>query len=193
MSTIRQPYQPDQAAATVVDEIRERVRCVNTAPVLVGISGIDCAGKSTFADAVLHELGKAVTEVRLVHVDDFIIPSKDRKVAGTAHVDYFENTFNFDSFVKKLKSEAEATGLQVVVGEGVFLFRKEIVDIWDLRIWLEMSPERSIERGATRDADFFGGLDIASTQYSTRFMPAYKYHIERDQPAESADYVFEVD
>ncbi len=192
MAAVVQPYRQDEAAKAVVDEIRERVRSAHAAPVLVGISGIDCAGKSTLASAVIAEVRRGGLRISCVSVDDFIIPSNQRTEVGEPVTDYFENTFDLDGFRNKVKAEAETTDVQVVVGEGVFLLRREIAGIWDIKVWLQMSPEQSVERGTTRDSDFFGGPAIARTQYLTRFIPAHRHHLERDRPAENADYVFAV-
>ena len=192
MAAIVQPYQQHETAKAVVDEIRERVRRAHAAPVFVGISGIDCAGKSTLAIEVIAEVHRGGLRTSCVSVDDFIIPPDQRLEVGEPATDYFENTFDLDGFLNKVKSDAVTSDVQVVVGEGVFLLRREIADVWDVKVWLQMSPEQAIERGTRRDAGFFGGPEIARAQYLTRFMPAQRHHLERDRPAETADYVFAV-
>lgn len=192
MRVASQPYSQPEAVRLILDETLKRVRQNIAAPVLLGITGIDCSGKSTLAAALLKGALDAGIRSELVHVDDFIISASDRKHGGRAHIDYFENTFDFEKFVARVRSVATISGVQLVIGEGVFLFRRELVGMWHAKVWLEMSPEQSAARGAVRDAAFFGSRDAARSEYLNRFMPAHEYHVERDTPAKSADLVFEV-
>lgn len=192
MSAVSQTYSQTRAVQLILCEITKRVRQNVAAPVLLGISGIDCSGKSTLADALMKGAAEAGIRSELVQVDDFIIPTADRKRSDQAHIDYFENTFDHERFVSRIKSAAGTMGVQLVIGEGVFLFRRELADIWQIKVWLEMSPEQSVACGAVRDALFFGSQECAKSEYLNRFMPAHEHHVERDNPAKTADIVFEV-
>jgi uridine kinase len=159
---------------------------------LLGISGIDCSGKSTLAKGLVSEAQERGVRTALVHVDDFIIPRAERKRGGPVHVDYFENTFNHQGFVEQVSKARDSGGVEVVIGEGIFLFRRELVSLWDMKVWLEMDSGESVRRGAVRDADYFGSPENARGEYLRRFVPAHAYHLERDRPMDPADLVFEV-
>ncbi|MDA1297342.1 MAG: hypothetical protein O3B04_04975 [Chloroflexi bacterium] len=170
----------------------KQVRQDSAAPVLLGISGIDCSGKSTLADAVVKHARNAGIRSELAHVDDFIIPPARRKSEGTAHIDYFENTFDHEAFAGSVRQLASDPAVRLVIGEGIFLFRREMAGLWHKRVWLEMTGELSAERGAARDANLFGSSGNARDLYLSTFVPAHEYHMERDRPACAADLVFEV-
>ena len=128
----------------------------------------------------------------MISVDDFIIPRELRKRGSIPHIDYFENTFDHDAFRTDIDRQADTSDSNLVIAEGVFLFKRELAEMWNLKIWLEMSTSESTERGAIRDADLFGGSDKARAEYELRFVPAHTYHLERDRPQEAADIVFNV-
>ncbi len=186
------PYSLDRAVELISERVRDRVRQDPAAPVFVGISGIDCSGKTTLAKALLPTLGDDGFATEIVSADDYIIPRADRRRDPVPHIDYFENTFDHTALAAHV-AELRKGGADVVVAEGVFLFRRELVDLWELRVWLEMGAEQSVRRGAKRDAEYFGSEDKARAEYERRFVPAYNYHLERDRPAEQADLVFNVE
>lgn len=188
-----QPFSLTKATEQILEMIdKKRVLQGSAAPVLLGISGIDCSGKSTLAEALLEQAVEAGLRARLVHVDDFIIPESARKRVGPDHVDYFEYTFDHALFASSIKAAAADANTDLVIGEGIFLFRQEMVDTWDLKVWIEMSTENSLERGSVRDAEFFGSRAQAATEYQRSFIPAHGLHLNRDRPSEAADIVLEV-
>lgn len=192
MAAVSQPYSQPKAVELILDEIKKQVRQKSAAPVLLGISGIDCSGKTTLADALMKRVAEEEIRSELVRVDDFIIPPAVRKSGGQAHTDYFENTFDHDAFTKRIRSVAAIPGMQLVVGEGVYLFKREMANMWHTRVWLEMSVEQSVARGTVRDVAFFGSPAGAKIEYLRLFAPAHEYHMERDAPSETAHLVFEV-
>jgi uridine kinase len=75
----------------------------------------------------------------------------------------------------------------VLVVDGVFAFRPEIDDCWDLRIWLDVSRETSIERGEARDAEWGEPESVHRTRYADA---TDVYLAEVDAPAR-ADVVID--
>ena len=54
----------------------------------------------------------------------------------------------------------------VLVVDGVFAFRPEIDDCWDLRVWLDVSREMAIARGEARDAHWGETESVHRTRYA---------------------------
>ena len=54
----------------------------------------------------------------------------------------------------------------MLVVDGVFAFRPEINDCWDLRIWLDVSRATSIDRGEARDAEWGEPESVHRTRYA---------------------------
>lgn len=190
--TVR-PYELNDAVELVLNSVMKQVRQKSAAPVLLGVSGIDCSGKTTLAKALLERASGEGIAAKLVSVDDFIIPQADRFSTGQPVTDYFEHTFDQNEFAAQVERLKQSGEVQLVIGEGVFLFRRELVGIWDQKCWLEMSIERAVRCGSVRDAELFGSPAQAKAEYLNRFMPAHEHHLQRDNPAATADFVFEVD
>ena len=127
MEQILRQYVMDDAVSLVLDELKRRVRQKPAAPVFAGISGIDCSGKTTFADALVKQASSDGLQTELVNVDDFIIPTDQRKVEEPPHVSYYNNVFDHAAFADVVRERGAIDGGQVVIGEGVFLFRREFV------------------------------------------------------------------
>jgi uridine kinase len=132
----------------------------------VGIDGRDASGKTTLAVALAAVLPGPVTRVRL---DDFHRPAELR-------VDYYPDAFDLAAF-----SAAVRAAGGTVVADGVFLFRPELDDLWDVRIRLEVTPDEQLRRGVER------GDRIE--RYDTRYRPAHAAYEAAVRPADRADVV----
>jgi uridine kinase len=178
---------------------------------VVGISGIDCAGKSTLARELADELGAAGEHPVLIGGDHFNRPRSERSTFPAEEPDY---GFDYGQLIRDVLRPARAgerveTQLRVkdwrrdawderevvvelgaiVLVEGVFLFTPELVPLLDLKVWLEIGFEDALERALLRDADAMGGPDGVRERYATRYFPGQRAHLERDRPREAVDLV----
>jgi uridine kinase len=178
---------------------------------IVGISGIDCAGKSTLARRLAADLRQAGEAVALVGGDDFNRPRSERSSFPAEDADY---GFAYGELIRKVLVPARAgerveARLQVkdwerdawderdfvvepgaiVLVEGVFLFTPELLPLLDLKVWLEISFDGALARALERDADAMGGPDGVRERYATRYFPGQRLHLERDRPREQADLI----
>jgi uridine kinase len=143
----------------------------------IAVDGIDAAGKTTLAD----QLG-ALLQAERVSIDDFLRPESERYARGVDSPEgYYEDSFDFAAFRDAVMA---ATG--TVVADGVFLQRPELDDLWDLRIWLDVSFEDSLRRAEIRDAHY---MDDVRGRYQRRFHPGQRLYLERVDPRSRADIV----
>ena len=71
-------------------------------PTLVAVDGPDSAGKTTFADALAHAVGRKRPVIR-VEGDDFEQPRHFRYRRGSASPQgYFEDTYDYESLAQHL-------------------------------------------------------------------------------------------
>ena len=79
--------------------------------------------------------------------------------------------------------------IDIVVLEGIFLFKRQYANHFDLKIWIECSFDTSLSRAVDRAQE---GLSVLETEqaYKTIYFPAQRIHSERDDPVEAADIVF---
>jgi uridine kinase len=77
----------------------------------------------------------------------------------------------------------------VLVVDGVFAFRPEINQCWDLRVWLEVDADRSVQRGTRRDSGRIGAE--AEALHRDRYLPAERLYVAEVDPLGRADVVID--
>ncbi|MEV0949257.1 zeta toxin family protein [Promicromonospora sp. NPDC050249] len=154
--------------------LRELLADVDRRPALVGIDGQGGAGKSTFARAVAGELGHAV----VVEGDDFYRDLPDDERAALDPAAGAEQYFDWQRLRREVlepvrRGDAvlryqrydwgratmgdwvEQPMPDVVVVEGVYTLRPQLLDLIDVAVWVETSEEtrlrRQVERGENDD------------------------------------------
>jgi len=85
----------------------------------------------------------------------------------------------------------------VLLRDGVFLLRPELVDCWDVRIFVEVDAEQGLARGVERDLTL-DAPDARATRreqrtrvWRERYLPADEAYLRRVDPAARADAVFD--
>lgn len=193
------------AAIDQLLEVRPRV--------LVGIDGPDAAGKTTFADRLSVELGGYAIRAS---TDAFHNPVDVRRRSGELSPDgYYRDAFDCMTIVDELlepfiagrtrvatcrydygkkapiQVDVAAPTQSVLVFDGVFLLREEFRHYWTLCVYLSVSPEESLRRGAARDADLFGSEADAKRRYAARYLPAQALYRAEVGPEQLADVVID--
>lgn len=184
-------------------------------PIRVAIDGIDCAGKTNFADDIvgfIKDSGRAVIRASL---DDFHNPRDFRYQRGRDSPEgYYFDSFNYKALFQyllnplgtngdlKYKTKVfdyvndewvkmeplNATNDSILLFDGIFLLRPELEETWDLTIYLEISYEESIKRAIDRDE---GVSSEISELYHSRYIPGQKlYHIHVG-PKRKADIIID--
>ena len=75
----------------------------------------------------------------------------------------------------------------VLIVDGTFLQRGELVDAWDLRICIAPAFAVARERGAARDAELLGGVDAARAAFDARYHAACRRYIAEVDPESRCD------
>jgi len=203
-----------------IDEVTRKIleRRVNT-PVtrslLVGISGIDGCGKGYLARQFEARLALHGVTPAIVNVDGWLnLPEKrfDQSAPGK---NFYENAIRFDEFFKQLilplrdrrwvhlvadfveetasqyrKHTYDFKDVSVVLVEGIFLFKPQYRNYFDLTIWVDCSFATALARAIQRAQE---GLSPANTiaAYDTIYFPAQRIHLAHDNPREHADLIVE--
>jgi uridine kinase len=186
-------------------------------PILVGIDGIDGAGKTTLADELVRYLDDLGRHVVRASIDGFHNPREQRIAKGNFSPEgYFCDSFNYksfiDGFIRPIKEARRKLALRaatfdfrtdrevddkvveifpasIVLFDGIFLFRAELVDFWDYRIFLEIDFETSLDRGLMRDSALMSGKEAARERYVRRYMPGQKLYLDAARPTAIADVI----
>jgi uridine kinase len=181
---------------------------------LVGISGIDGSGKGYVARQLVARLALKSIAAANINVDGWLNLPYRRFNPTDAAKHFYENAIRFDELFKQLvlplrdqrsinlvADFAEETALSfrkhtycfrnvdVVLVEGIFLFKREYRQLFDLANWVDCSFSTALARALARKQE---GLPPALTirAYDTIYFPAQKIHMEKDHPREAADLIF---
>jgi uridine kinase len=142
----------------------------------VGIDGPDAAGKTTLADAVA-----ALTGLPRVRADDFLARDEVRHRRGRLSPEgYYADAFDLPAL------RAAVRGYDTVLVDGVFLFRPELDDLWDVRVFVDVDPATQKERVLARDV---GDPAEIRARYAARYRPAYETYRNAIDPESRADLV----
>lgn len=202
---------------SLLAEIQARRARVEGA-LIVGVSGIEGAGKSTLARDLAQALNDAGVRTHVVCIDRFLNPAPLRHQGETLADAYYLNTFRFEDCAAQVLRPAKRDGalcgamtvidletetlepepldvpdLAVLIVEGVFLFRPPLVDLFDLTIWIEIDFDAALARATQRPDDLarYPDQDAIAARYTSRYFPAQRRHIEQDRPKQRADIVFD--
>lgn len=77
----------------------------------------------------------------------------------------------------------------VLLCDGVFLFRPELAECWDFRIFIHVSFEEALRRGVERDAKLLGSPDAARDRYERRYLAGQRMYMDAVHPMDWADLI----
>jgi len=186
-------------------------------PLLVGINGKDASGKTMMADILAQHLAKKTSrQIIRISIDDFMNERSIRYTpAESAGRSCYEHTFNFNDFTRyvlrslhqasewtykdkifdhatdtvMISSDKVADANAIVIVDGVFLYKKELVDYWDIKILLQTDDDVVIERGARRDEQRIGSYEEARQKYIDRYIASQTIYFNEEDPERAADII----
>ncbi len=184
-------------------------------PTRVAVDGPPAAGKTTLADelaAVLRARGRYVIRAT---VDDFLFPRERRYRRGEfsaqgCYVDThdhgtlkrvlldplgpggdrrFRHTV-YDHATDAVLSPPLTTAPAdaVLVFDGVFLLRPELLDRWELRVLVSAALDRTVECAVVRESPVSSRADV-ERRWRERYLPAQRLYFATARPAEHAHVV----
>ncbi|WP_410985044.1 uridine kinase [Bacillus cereus] len=177
---------------------------------LVGVSGIDASGKSTFASHLRENLLKKDIPCLIISGDDFFFKRKVRYANPDGVIGYYKESCDykklFELLLLPLKQSCNVfhRNLQivdwktdkyiqieyalekptVVIVEGVFLFKKEHLEVFDYKIWMALSFRQGVKRAMKRERDIlhYGSKQKVKERYLNRLYRAQLLHLKIDEP-----------
>ena len=184
--------------------------------VRVALDGPDAAGKTTLADELAHALRLGGRAAIRASVDGFHRPRAERYRCGDESPEgYYEDSFDsralcdepldplgprgsreYRRAVFDFRSDAPrsyvaevAPEVAVLVFDGIFLLRPELLARWDLRIFVSVGFDETLRRALTRDGALFGSQEQVERRYRSRYIPAQRLYLAAARPTEAADVV----
>jgi uridine kinase len=206
-----------QAVAAIVDAI-DGISCPH--PVRVAIDGSAAAGKTMLADELAISLRGRGRDVIRASVEGFLRPRIERYRRGPESArGCYEDSFDYDRLLAELlrplgesgsrlyraeiydrhtdllldAEQMESSADAILLFDGVFLLRPELVDAWDFRVFITVASEEIIRRARIRDAEVYGSPDDAERRFRARYLPSQRHYRGTVRPAELADVVLDND
>lgn len=201
----------------LISNIANRILCLKRPhPIRVGVSGITSSGKTTFANELTEELRSRKIEVIRTSIDNFHYPSVIRYRQGReSAIGYYEDAHDYNSFKQKLLiplgpdgdlhyqtnsfdlakdvyvyPELKMANMDTIfIIDGTFLFKKDLCNLYDFKIFVETDFELARKRGAKREEQTFGSYKKAEEMFLSRYHVASKLYLEQHTPQRNADLV----
>lgn len=187
-------------------------------PIRVAIDGPDAAGKTTLAQELVAPLQAQGRLVIRASVDGFHNPALIRYRRGRSSPEgYYHDSFNYialseslldplgpggsrqfrssvfdshtDSAVRALVRVAEVNA--ILLFDGVFLHRSELMEYWDFTIFVEVDFETTLARAEQRDRVQLGSVEAVRKLYEQRYIPGQRLYYAEARPKERADVVID--
>lgn len=187
-------------------------------PIRVGVSGITASGKTTFANELAEELQYKNKKVIRTSIDHFHNPRVIRYRQGKdSAIGYYEDAHDYKSFKEKLLIPLGPTGNlhyktssfdltkdeyvnpytevathdMIFIIDGTFLFKEELYNLYDFKIYIDTDFDIARKRGAKREAQAFGSYKKAEEMFIKRYHAASKLYLEQHTPNLHADVVIQ--
>lgn len=174
---------------------RELFRALaDKSPLVVGINGLDCSGKTYSSRLLEQTFSREGLKVLVLHIDDFNNLEAQSGIyqrysqghfSASDFDDYYANSIHYDDFRQDLL-EARVN-CDVLIAEGVFLFKESLIDLFDFKVFVEVDYEmariryqkRKLEVGDHRPVEVFDDIWLRS----------FLRYSEEDKPKAKSDFI----
>ena len=177
------------------------------ASVIVGVAGVDGAGKTRLADDLAVVLCESDRVVR-VSIDGFHHQREHRYRRGRGSVEgFWRDSYDYDRFLHEVvapfragtgtylsaahdvETDAVLTGPRrpvprgvILLVDGIFLHRPELREVWDASIFLDVPFDVSVPRMAVRDES----SPDPDAEENARYVGGQRLYLRECRPAERA-------
>jgi uridine kinase len=207
------PLSKQDLDTTVTGILERRKTCDSSESLLVGVSGIDGAGKGFLSDLIVQRLLDKSVRAVVIHGDAWLNLGPKRFNASNPGPHFYENALRmdemFETLVLPLKKKRSLRGIvkvaeetaesyrvqpyvfenvDIIILECIFLFKRSFRRHVDYAVWVECSFETALERALHRRQENLSEAETIQA-YETIYFPAQKIHLDTDHPRETADLI----
>jgi uridine kinase len=205
----------------LLDRVAETIGSVPTThPLRVAIDGRPAAGKTTLADELAVVLRARGREVIRATIEGFLLPRSQRYRRGIDSAEgCYHDSFDFAALHRVLLDPLGPGGDRryqravydretdvavsmpattaapdaVLLFDGVFLLRPELIDRWDIRIFVSSSFDKTLERALVRDHAALGSAARVEQRFRNRYLPSQQHYFDTIHPAVRAHITIDND
>jgi uridine kinase len=216
MQALEAVKMSDNRLLEVVTKHIEEKRKVNST-LLVCIDGVDTSGKTTLCRSLADYLTALGYSVIKASIDGFHNPPEKRYTLGSKSPEgYYRHSFDYDSLVNYLIKPLKEGSLEyktavydfkteskieqepkkaakdtILLMEGVFLLRPELIGYWDYSIFLHVDFEQVISRAKIRDQYLFGSEEEIESRYRSKYIPGQQIYLRESNAHSNANIVID--
>jgi uridine kinase len=190
-------------------------------PVRVAIDGVDAAGKTMLANEMvirLNDLGKKTIRSS---IDFFHNPRVIRYKRGEhSPLGYYLDSFQYQTILndlliplgpggsllyrtkvydikieRRIDSQIQVAQRDaILLFDGIFLLRPELIKHWDFKIFVDVDFETSVQRALDRDTNpkvSKSDSDALRKRYYQRYIPGQRHYFMKANPKDNADIILD--
>ncbi|GAA0076571.1 hypothetical protein UT300005_09490 [Clostridium sp. CTA-5] len=148
--------------------------------VVIGISGISLSGKTTFANK-LKEFYESNYDISVISLEENVDVFKESLNDKNPCKFYYENAYDFDNLKREIEECYKKS--DIVIVEGLLLFKNTVDINFDIKVWLDCTFTSSIERSSEDKKEL----------YEDYFMWLQRQHFSIDNPKCKVDIIIKND
>ena len=172
-------------------------------PAIIGINGVDTSGKTIFPLELENYFRHRGIHSQVIHLDDFHNPCSVRytDTSPEGYIKYAFDLFKLDALIRELKRGSviktvdvldldtdtytnkksyEVKGNTVIIVEGVLLYSPPLDELFDYRIFVDITFDEEMHRARERDVLKYGEAFLQ--RYIDRYIPAQKMYLNEYSP-----------
>jgi len=185
-------------------------------PLRVAIDGIDAAGKTKLTKELIFPLKRSRRQVIQISLDNFHNPTQIRYRRGKDSPEgYYYDSFNYETLIENVLDPISSGGNRkikrvlfnlisnsvidseyevvdenaIILFDGIFLMRPELVHFWDVSIFVDISLDTAMYRAYEREK--LNGLSYEEIHslYEKRYFGGQKIYFERCSPHQNVNLI----
>lgn len=162
--------------------------------VIIGINGFDCSGKTYFAESLKKYFTDIGITSEVVDIDDSNVKSIEdstyesfskRKFTSKHLETYFNQIIDFKLAYEKVLELRR--NYSVVIVEGIFIYKKEFVDLFDFKVFLKTNYQIARERFRLRQKRNNDARPIEI--FEKVWIPSHYRYLKEIEPENLSDLV----
>jgi len=163
--------------------------------VIIGINGLDCSGKTYFAKYLKNYFTDRGISTSVVNIDLYNVKtienhtytSSSKQITNKNLEIYYNQIIDFNLAHKKILELID--NCSVIIIEGIFIYKKELLDLFDLKVFLTVNHSIAIERFRLRQER---NNDIRPISiFKKIWIPSHIRYLEEVKPEQLSDIVID--
>ncbi len=168
---------------------------IQAQPIVIGINGLDCSGKTTFATTLHDKLNSRNVKCVLLHIDDYnnlevqkLIYDAHEKGDFTEELfeRYYKDSIHYGRAANAITESRKHFDVTII--EGVFLFKDSLAPLLDLKVFLPVDTLLAKARYEKRKQ--MVGDNRPTSVFDDIWLPAFERYVREAEPEKMSDFIF---